>query len=126
MTRALAEAGSVIGLDPNGADRIRDPGGDPELVRKAGGNRRPGEAGDATEPRHSFFYTWSLGHSYVLMGKIEEAIATMKEVLDQNPNYMPAHAYLAFMYTEMGRIEEARSHMAESNRLSPGTSLERD
>ena len=116
----------MIGLDPNGADGYETLG---EILNWSG---RPEETVGLVKramrlnPRHSFFYTWSLGHSYVLMGKIEEAIATMKEVLDQNPNCMPAHAYLAFMYTEMGRIEEARSHMAESNRLSPGTSLERD
>ena len=37
---------------------------------------------------------------------------------------MPAHVYLASIYIEQGRDEEARTEAAEANRLSPQTSLE--
>ena len=41
-----------------------------------------------------------------------------------NPNYLPAHAYLAIIYNELGREEEARAEEAECRRLSPHASLE--
>jgi adenylate cyclase len=54
----------------------------------------------------------------------EEAIAAYKKALTHNSNYSPAHQFLAAIYSELGREEEARAEVAEILRISPNFSLE--
>jgi adenylate cyclase len=75
-------------------------------------------------PRYPVPYLWELGHAYFLTGRYGETIETLKRVLDRNSDFMPAHAYLAASYSEIGREEEARAEVAEIERLSPQASLE--
>ena len=76
-------------------------------------------------PRYPFIYLWTLGHAYYLTEQYEEAIAALKRLLNHNPDFLPAHAYLAGMYGELGRKDEAQAEMAEARRVSPQISLER-
>ncbi len=121
---AIAEARKVIAFAPNNADGYQDLG---QILTWAG---RPEEAIGLVEkamrldPRYPFHYLWGLGHAQALTGRFQDAIATFNELLSRSQNFVPAHFYLAFMYSEMGRMDEARSHMAEVGRLSPGVSLE--
>lgn len=43
-----------------------------------------------------------LGHAYWLTGAHEKAIAALKRVLTRNPDFLPAHGYLAAIYSELG------------------------
>jgi tetratricopeptide (TPR) repeat protein len=52
----------------------------------------------------------------------EEAIAALKSALMRNPNFLPAHAFLAVAYYESGRKEEARDEMAAVLKISPQAS----
>ena len=58
------------------------------------------------------------------MGRYEEAIAAYKKALTRNPNLLPAHQFLATIYSGLGRKEEARAEVAEILRISPNFSLE--
>lgn len=58
------------------------------------------------------------------MGRYEEAIEALKRVRDRNPNFMPAHVYLAASYSERGRQKEARAEAAEVEKLNPQTSMD--
>jgi tetratricopeptide (TPR) repeat protein len=60
-------------------------------------------------PQQQAVYAWALGHAYYVMGRYEEAIAAFKRALIRYPNFMPAYAYLAAIYSELDREEEARS-----------------
>jgi adenylate cyclase len=75
-------------------------------------------------PMYPVWYLWNLGHGYFLTGRYEEAIKTLKRILDRNPNFLPAHVFLAASYSELGRHEEARAEAAEVMKLSPQTSTE--
>jgi len=75
-------------------------------------------------PHYPPSYLFVLGHSYHLMGRYEEAIAAYKKALTHNSNYSPAHQFLAAIYSELGREEEARAEVAEILRISPNFSLE--
>ena len=122
--KAIAELEKAIALSPNDADQLVGLGyilnftGRPEeaigLVKKA----------MRLNPMYPAYYLWELGHAYYLMGRYEEAIETLKRVLDRNSDFMPAHALLAASYSEIGREEEARAEAAEIKRLSPQISLE--
>src|SRR2546430_16860306 len=75
-------------------------------------------------PQYPFFYLWTLGHAYYLTERSDEAIATLKKVLERNPNFGPAHAFLAVLYGERGLEDDARSEWAAAERLSPQASVE--
>jgi len=122
--QAIAELEKAIALNPNDADGLAMLGstlnwaGRPEeaigLVKKA----------MRLNPMYPVWYLWNLGHAYFLTGRYGEAIETLNRVLDRNPGFLPAHAYLAASYSELGRKEEARAEAAEVERLSPEISTE--
>ncbi len=122
--KAIAELEKAIALSPNYADHLAGLG---YILNFSG---RSGEAIGLVKsamrfnPMYPAYYLWELGHSYFLTGRYEEAIETLKRVLDRNSEFMPAHVFLAASYSEIGREEEARVEAAEIERLSPWTSLE--
>ncbi|MDX2347309.1 MAG: adenylate/guanylate cyclase domain-containing protein [Nitrospirota bacterium] len=119
--QAIAELEEAIALSPNSADGLAGLG---EILNWAG---RPEETIGLVQkamrlnPKYPSWYLWSLGHAYFLSGRYEEAIETLKRVLDRNPDDLPAHAYLAASYSELGRQEEARAEAAEVERLRIGS-----
>jgi len=74
-------------------------------------------------PRYPPFYLWSLGHAYRLLGRSEEAITAMRNLVIQNPDHLMAHMLLAATYSEVGREEEARAEATEILRINPNYSL---
>lgn len=122
--KAIAELKKAIALSPNYADQLVGLG---YILNFAG---RPEEAIGLVKkamrlnPRYPVSYLWELGHAYFLTGRYEETIETLKRVLDRNSDFMPAHAFLAASYSEIGWEEEARAEVEEIVRLSPQASSE--
>lgn len=122
--QAIAEVERGITLNPNDAD------GYAALADVLNWVGRPEEAialvekGMRLNPEYPSWYLWDLGHAYYLARRYQEAIATLKRLLIRSPNFMPAHAYLSTIYTELGRAEEAGPAGAEFLRLSPQLSLD--
>ncbi|PYM12816.1 MAG: hypothetical protein DMD81_23020, partial [Candidatus Rokuibacteriota bacterium] len=75
-------------------------------------------------PQYPFYYLWTQGHAYYLTGRNGEAITTFVKLSEQNPSFMPAHAFLAVLYTEQGRDQKAAAEWAVAERLSPHQSQE--
>jgi adenylate cyclase len=120
---AIAEAKRALALDPNDSDGYETLG---EILSFAG---RPAEALGLVEqalrlnPRQPVSLLWLSGRVYSLMGRYEEAIATLKKVITRNPNHLSAHNDLAVVYIDLGREEEARAEVAEILRVNPKFSL---
>ena len=74
-------------------------------------------------PHYPFFYLWTLGHAYYLTQRRQEALDAFGKVLQQNPNFVPAHAYRAVLLSELGRMKEAREAWDQASRISPGASM---
>jgi adenylate cyclase len=116
--RAIAEIEKSVALNPNYADGIATLG---NILVWAG---RAGEAvhlvGKAMRlnPAYPAWYLWDLGHAYFMTGQYEEATVALKRVLTRNPNFHPAHIYLALIYHEQGQGEEARAEAAEFLKMS--------
>jgi tetratricopeptide (TPR) repeat protein len=65
----------------------------------------------------------SIGATYDLAGRPEEAIAPLTQYLSRYPNILGAHLTLAAVYSDLGK-EEAQAETAEVLRLNPQFSLE--
>ena len=122
--RALAQVERGIALAPNDADGYETKA---EILGWSG----KGEESLATirhamrlNPRYRFFYLWTLGHGYYLVERRQEALDAFAKLLDANPNFVPAYAYRAVLFSEMGRIKEAREAWGKASHLSPGVSIE--
>ncbi len=78
-------------------------------------------------PYYPAYYLQWLGADYRMTGRYEDALQIYKQLLDRSNKgefpSLPTHLYLADVYAELGREEEARSHAAEVLRLKPGFSL---
>lgn len=122
--QAIAELEKSIDLNPNYADAIAELG---DVLSFAG---RPEEAIGLVKkairlnPTPPSWYLDNLGLAYYLRGQYEEAIAAFKRVLNRNPSFWIARAYLATSYFELGREQEARAEAAEVLRTNPMLSLE--
>ena len=85
----------------------------PGMVFTTLGQVTPGHVGDQAQDEEK--ESEAVFESFVG----EETIETLKRVLDRNSDFMPAHAFLAASYSEIGWEEEARAEVAEVERLSP-------
>jgi adenylate cyclase len=121
--RAIAQAEHAVALAPNDADGYE---GLAEILAWSG---RPEESigmirhAMRLNPRYPFFYQWTLGHGYYLTQRRQEALDAFAKVVRENPNFVPAYAYRAVLYSELGRATEAREAWDKASHLSPGVSM---
>jgi adenylate cyclase len=120
---AIAEGERAISLDPNFAEGYARLG---QILTFAG---RPEEGLGSVEmalrldPHYPPNYLDYLAQAYYAKEKHEEAIAALKKGLTRNPESMGCNLMLAVILSELGRKEEAQTHMAEVLRHSPHASL---
>ncbi len=121
--RAIAQAERAIALAPTAAE------GYETLAEVLGWAGRPQESikhirqAMRLNPHYPFFYLWTLGHAYYLTKRNQEAMDAFNKVVQLNPNFLPAHAYIAVLLTEMGREKQAREAWERVHRLNPGATL---
>ena len=116
---AIASAERAVELDPSNADVHAELG---EILNFSG---RPADSIELVQkamrlnPRYPWSYPWTLGQAYMLTDQPNEAITTFEETVEKNPDLVGAHVFLAILYAEQGRDEEARHAYDEVKRLSP-------
>jgi len=123
--QAIAEAERALALEPSDADACVTLA---EILSCTG---RPQEAVGLVEkalrldPHYPASFLFALGQAYYLTGRHEEAITAFKRLLTRNPDHPRAHFFLAMVYSEIGRTDEARAEIAASGNINPAYSLER-
>jgi adenylate cyclase len=121
--RAIAEAQKAVALAPNDAD------GYETLAETLCWSGRPEECIQAIRhamrlnPHYPYFYDWTLGHGYYLTGQRQQALDSLARALKGNPNFLPAHAYRGVLFTELGRMKEAREEFEQASHLGTGASM---
>jgi Tfp pilus assembly protein PilF len=115
---ARLSAETAIAVGPNSAEAYRTLAD----IQNYSGNPKAAVAaiGEAIRrnPKNAWIHSWTLGHSYLLLGDTEAAVEELEKCVAGNPNFLPAHAYLAVAYHELGREEEAREASARAVALS--------
>jgi TolB-like protein/class 3 adenylate cyclase len=121
---AIIEAEKAVALDPNSARAYSALG---ETLTWYG---RPEEAiglikhAMRLDPEYPFFYAWNLGHAQWLTGDLDKAHTLFATIVEHQPGWMPAHAFLAGVLFEMGRADEAAAAVRVMKDVAPHTSIE--
>jgi adenylate cyclase len=117
--KAIAEAEQAVALAPSGSSSHI------YLAQTLNFSGRPrdaipiGEKAMRLDPQFAWMSYQPLSESYRLTGRLEEAISWSKRILQVNPDFLLARVYLASMYAELGRDEEAEAEVSEIYRISP-------
>ena len=96
--QAFAEGERAIALDPNNADSYAFQAQALNLAGRPVEALRRVEQAMRLNPRYPPFYLSQLGWAYSSTGRYAEAIATLKEAISRNPNFISAHFNLAVSY----------------------------
>jgi tetratricopeptide (TPR) repeat protein len=122
--QAIAEMERALALNPNMADSYAYLA---ETLSRVGRSEEAVAMAEQALRHKPFFADGHLslvGAAYYLAGKLEEAIAPLKQYLTRYPNILGARLTLAAVYSELGKESEARAEAAEVLRLNPKFSLE--
>lgn len=77
------------------------------------------------DPFHQPSLLGFLGHAHYVLKRYDEALPSLREFVSRSPNHRGAHLWLAATYGQLGKIEQARSQVAEVLRIEPGCSTSR-
>jgi adenylate cyclase len=133
---AIDEALKAVELDPNGADgyavlaEVLNYAGNPtEAIKNV-------QTAMRLDPYHSAWYPYILGQAYYLRKDYHEAEKALVSSITRNPKFMPARAYHAAVYWELGQQafdpeearafqEKAAAEMGEIRQVIPKPPTER-
>jgi adenylate cyclase len=60
-------------------------------------------------PKHPWHVSYAYGVTLYLVDRKEEAIQSLKKAIDQNPTHVLPKAFLAAVYVDLGRLDEAKA-----------------
>jgi adenylate cyclase len=109
--QAIDQAQKAVDLDPNDADSYAVLA---EVLNYAGEYERAIQniqMAQRLDPYHSAHYPYVLGQAYYLQGEYQKAEEALMHSLNRNPQFMPARAYHAAVYMELGLVAHARAEM---------------
>ena len=69
------------------------------------------------------FYYYALGESYLIAGRVEEALSEYKKVLHLTPQHIDALTSLSICYGLLGFEEESQAAAAEVIKLDPNFNI---
>ena len=123
--QAIAEAKRCLSFDPNNAEGHARLG---HTLDQAG---RPAEGLPFIEtamrldPHYPYLYLFWLGHAFHSLQRYDEAVAAYRRTISRNPEFFYARLFLAAVYAQLGRMEEAKSEAIEALRIDPHFSVQR-
>jgi adenylate cyclase len=70
-------------------------------------------------PKHPWHVSYAYGITLYLVGRKEEAVQSLKKAIDQNPTHVLPQAFLAAVYVDLGRLDEAKATAKQVMQLNP-------
>ena len=120
---AVAASRRSIEVDPSYADgygmlaHCLVYSGEPESALRAIADAR------RLNPRLSFIYLWVEGHALFLMGRDEEALVSLRDMVERNPGFERGRLLLAAVLGQLGMNEDADWEAEEILALRPDFSI---
>ena len=99
---------AVAGL----ATRLKDFGEEQEAVKLF-------EQAMRLSPKHPWWVPYAYGVTLHLVGRKEDAVQSFKKAIDLNPTHVLPQAFLAAVYADLGRVDEAKATADQVMRLDP-------
>jgi TolB-like protein/Tfp pilus assembly protein PilF len=121
---ALAEAERAVALNPNGADAYSAYFGVLGCLGRWEESVVFGKKCIRLKPFPPALHLQWLGRAYFMTGQYDMAILTLKKAVSTNPNFLPAHAFLAACYSSIDRQAEATAAAEQVLQLNPKFTLE--
>jgi len=122
--KAIAEGERAVALNPNGATAYVALAGIAGCAGKWEESISYSKQAIRLSPFSECVDYWILGRSYFMTGQHDEAILTLKKAVQINPDFLPAHIFLAACYSSLGRDAEAAAATKEVLRINPKFSVE--
>jgi TolB-like protein/class 3 adenylate cyclase/Flp pilus assembly protein TadD len=122
--RAIVEGERGVSISPNGAHY------NAFLANILNFSGRPQEGIELTKkamrlsPIYPAWFLYYLGMGYRQAGRYEEAIEALKRYRELDPEGVYSYTELAILYSQLGRIEEARALVGELLEKNPKSCLE--
>jgi adenylate cyclase len=123
--KAIAEGEKAVALSPNSADSHFRLGKILTFAGRLAESIPEYKIAIRLNPIPPGYYSWSLGLSYALTGRYDEAITWCEKAVRQEPNDLLARIMMTVVYSFSGRDEEARAEAAEVLRIQPKFSLKK-
>jgi TolB-like protein/DNA-binding winged helix-turn-helix (wHTH) protein/Tfp pilus assembly protein PilF len=76
-------------------------------------------------PHHPPYFDMYLGRALYFAGRYDQAILALDTCVARAPEYRPCYMYLAPVYAELGRMEDARRTVEWLQAVSPGFSIDK-
>jgi adenylate cyclase len=122
--KALSEAERAVALNPNGADAHIFLAGIVGCLGRWEESILYAKKSLRLNPIPILGNYYILGRAYFMTGQYDESMAMLNKALQMNPDYLPAHAFLAACYSSLGRDAEASASAKEVLRIDPRFSIE--
>jgi len=74
-------------------------------------------------PLHPPGWEFQLAHSYLLLGRLDEALATYRFVIEWRPKFVPCYLFMASTCIELGRLDDAREAIMSALAINPRYTL---
>jgi adenylate cyclase len=71
-------------------------------------------------PKHPWHVSYAYGVTLYLVGRKEEAVQSLTKAIVQNAAHVLPKAFLAAVYVDLGRLDEARETATQVMQLNPG------
>ncbi|MBI3326762.1 MAG: tetratricopeptide repeat protein, partial [Nitrospinae bacterium] len=123
--QAIVEAQKAVDLDINDADSYAVLA---EVLNYAGEFHRAitnVQTAMRLDPYHSAHYPYVEGQAYYLLREYQKAEAALTSSLARNPKFMPARAYRAAVYWDLGQVQKAQAEMQEIRKVIPTPAAKR-
>ena len=118
--QAIAAAKRCLALDPNNAEGHARLGNTLELAGRPAKGLRFIETAMRLDPHYPFLYVFWLGNAFHSMQRYDEAVAAYRRVISRTPDFLYVRLYLAAVYAQQGRIDQAKAEAVEALRISGG------
>ena len=118
--QAIAAAKRCLALDPNNAEGHARLGNTLELAGRPAEGLPFIETAMRLDPHYPFLYVFWLGNAFHSMQRYDEAVAAYRRVISRTPDFLYVRLFLAAVYAQQGRIDQAKVEAGEALRISGG------